>query len=69
MTLEEHFELELAIRKARLAWRLVEEAAGELGDEELTLEVYTARAGILGSADRLDQLLAELPVDLGEAVA
>jgi hypothetical protein len=49
--------LSARIGAARVEWRKVVAVAAELGDEELAAEVYIARAGILGAADRLEQLI------------
>jgi hypothetical protein len=51
--------LELADRigVARAAWCEVARLAVDVGDDELGGEVYIARAGILGAADRLEQLI------------
>lgn len=54
-------ELVARIGIARAAWLDVERLADELDDDKLAAEVYIARAGILGTADRLEQLIAPLP--------
>jgi len=51
--------LELADRigAARAEWREVARLVARVGDDELAGEVYIARAGILGAAERLEQLI------------
>jgi len=42
---------------ARAEWRKVVALAATAGDDELASEVYIARAGLLGAAERLDELI------------
>jgi hypothetical protein len=62
VTLDELLALRVRSRRARAGWLRIEEAAVELGDEELDLRIATVRLAMLDVTDRIEQLVAP---DLG----